>query len=99
MPGLQKLHDKYKTRGVKVFGVNVWEESNAATYMEQRKFKYGLLLNGEDVAKTYQVSSLPTLYIIGGDGEIIYRTAITNEEEGETVLEQYLEKLETKSKP
>lgn len=98
MPGLQKLHDKYKTRGVKVFGVNVWEESNAAAYMEQRKFKYGLLLNGEDVAKTYQVSSLPTLYIIGGDGEIIYRTAITNEEEGETVLEQYLEKLETKSK-
>jgi len=29
MPGLQKLYDKFKARGVEVFGVNVWEESNA----------------------------------------------------------------------
>jgi thiol-disulfide isomerase/thioredoxin len=99
MPALQKLYDKYKTRGVKVFGINVWEESNSVAYMEQRKFNYGLLLNGEDVAKAYQVDSLPTLYIIGIDGKVIYRAAITNEEKVETVLEEYLKKLETKSKP
>lgn len=99
MPSLQKLYDKYKTRGVEVFGVNVWEESNPVAYMEQRKFNYGLLLKGEDVAEAYQVGSLPTLYIIGTDGKIIYRTAITNEAEVEVVLEEYLNDLKTKSKP
>ena len=99
MPSLQKLYDKYKTRGVEVFGVNVWEESNPVAYMEQRKFNYGLLLKGEDVAEAYQVGSLPTLYIVGADGKVIYRTAITNEAEVEAVLEEYLKKFETKSKP
>ncbi|HQU85367.1 MAG TPA: TlpA disulfide reductase family protein, partial [Pyrinomonadaceae bacterium] len=74
MPDLQKLYDKYKSRGVEVIGINVWEESNAALYMRERGFTYNLLLNGEETAKLYKVINLPTLYIIGTDGKIIYRT-------------------------
>lgn len=35
MPVLQKLHDKFKSRGVAILGVNVWEESNSAAYLKQ----------------------------------------------------------------
>jgi thioredoxin-related protein len=31
-----------------------------------------LLLDGDDVAKKYKVSGIPTLYIIGPDGKILY---------------------------
>ena len=73
MPGLQKLHEKYKNRGVVVFGVNTWEESNPVEFMRRSGYTYGLLLKGEDVAEAYRVSSMPTLYVIGVDGTVIHR--------------------------
>lgn len=95
MPDLQKLHDKFKSRGVEVFGVNVWEESNAATYMKQRGFNYTLLLKGEEVAKLYNVSTLPSMYIIGVDGKIIYHdTGLPKDVDN--FLEDYLKKLTLK---
>ena len=97
MPVLQKLYAKFKSRGVEVFGVNVWEESNSVAYMKQKGFTYTSLLKGEEIAKSYNVGGLPTLYIIGIDGKIIYRTTGAHDEV-ETVLERYLKELETKSK-
>jgi thiol-disulfide isomerase/thioredoxin len=72
MPGIQALHDKFKERGVKVFGVNAWEEGNAAAYFQEKKYTYGLLLNGEAIAHPYRVSVLPHIYVIGTDGRIIF---------------------------
>lgn len=95
MPDLQKIQDKFKSRGVEVFGVNVWEESNAAAYMKQRGFTYTLLLKGEEAAKLYGVSSLPSLFIIGVDGKIIYH-ATGLPKDVENFLENYLKKIETK---
>lgn len=66
--------------------------------MKQRGFTYKSLLNGEETVELYNVGGLPTLYIIGVDGKIIYRTTGAHEEV-EAVLEEYLKKLETKSKP
>lgn len=74
MPELQKLHDRFKAMGVEVYGVNVWEESNAKEFMKRSGYTYGLLLNGEAVANAYRVPSLPTLYVIGRDGKIIRQT-------------------------
>ncbi len=74
MPELQKIHDRFKAQGVEVYGVNVWEESNAIEFMKRSGYTYGLLLNGEAVANAYRVPSLPTLYVIGRDGRIIRQT-------------------------
>jgi thiol-disulfide isomerase/thioredoxin len=73
MPGLQRLHQKYKSRGVVVFGVNSWETSNPVEYMKRSGYTYGLLLKGESIADAYRVSSMPTLYVIGFDGTIMHR--------------------------
>jgi len=74
MPEIQRLHEKYLSRDLIVFGVNTWEESNSSGYMKEQGFTYGLLLKGEDIAKAYRVNILPTVYVIGGDGTIIFRS-------------------------
>jgi len=73
MPRMQKLHEKYKDRGVEVFGVNAWEKEDPLTLMRKKHYTYGLLLKGEEIADRYGISLLPVVYIIGADGRILYR--------------------------
>jgi thiol-disulfide isomerase/thioredoxin len=89
MPSLQKLSQEYKDRGVVVFGLNTWEESNAVEFMKRSGYTYGLLLKAEEVAAAYRVSTLPTLYVINVDGTIIHRLNGIDENLS-TVIERYL---------
>jgi thiol-disulfide isomerase/thioredoxin len=73
MPEMQRLHELYKDKGVVILGINCWEESNPAAWMRENGYSYGLLLKGEDIAQSYKVSTLPAVYVIGGDGRIIHR--------------------------
>jgi thiol-disulfide isomerase/thioredoxin len=75
MPSIQKLHEKYERKPVAILGVNTWEQGAANVaqkYMEKNKFTYGLLLKGDDLAKAYGLSGIPTLVLIGPDGKIIH---------------------------
>ena len=90
MPNLQKLHEKYHERGVEIIGINAWEESNAAAYMKEKGYTYGLLLKGEAVAEAYRANTLPTVYVIGADGKIIYRGVGVSAENLGTLIEQRL---------
>jgi thiol-disulfide isomerase/thioredoxin len=72
MPGVQKLHDKYKDRGVMVFGMNSWESGDPAGYMKEKGFTYTTLLKADGVAQAYQVSGIPTFYVVGPDGKVIF---------------------------
>jgi thiol-disulfide isomerase/thioredoxin len=93
MPELQTLHQKYRERGVIVFGINSWEEGDAPAYFKDKGYTYELLLNGEAIGQTYRVSSMPTLYVIGIRGEIIYHGIIPGADLT-TVIEDYLEEHE-----
>ena len=73
MPQMQKLHEKYKDRGVAVFGVSSWEQKDPAAFMKEKHYTYGLLLKGEDITDRYGVGTLPAVYIIGADGRVVYR--------------------------
>ncbi|MBC7834818.1 MAG: TlpA family protein disulfide reductase [Phycisphaerales bacterium] len=72
MPSVQRLHEKYKDKGVKVFGVNTWEKGDAPKFMKDKGFTYGLLMKGDDVAKAYGVNGIPTFYVIGHDGKVVF---------------------------
>jgi thiol-disulfide isomerase/thioredoxin len=74
MPEIQRLHEKYASNDLIVLGVNTWEESNSSAYMKEQGFTYGLLLKGEVIAKAYRVGLLPTVYVIGADGKIVFRS-------------------------
>ena len=72
MPTLQKLHERYRKKGVVVAGINTWESADPVRFMKENGYSFLLLLDGNEVAKSYQVSGIPTLYIIGPDGRILF---------------------------
>ena len=72
MPHVQKLHEDYADKGVKVFGVNCWERADARAYMTKSKYTYGLLLDGDKVADMYHVSGIPTFYVIDQEGKVAF---------------------------
>jgi hypothetical protein len=76
---------------VEIIGINAWEESNSVAYMKEKGYTYGLLLKGETVAEAYRAHTMPTLYVIGADGKIIYReVGLEGVESLAAVIEQHL---------
>jgi thiol-disulfide isomerase/thioredoxin len=78
MPGVQELHEEFAEQPVAIYGVNCWEQgpSQAAVdyFRGEKDYTYGLLLGGDAVADTYRVTGIPTFYVIGPDGTIVYRS-------------------------
>jgi thiol-disulfide isomerase/thioredoxin len=73
MPDLQEIHEDYARRPVKVVGVNVWERGDPEALMADSGFTYALALDGDSVAADYLVTAIPTLYVIGPEGRVVYR--------------------------
>jgi thiol-disulfide isomerase/thioredoxin len=89
MPRMQRLHEKYKEKGVVVLGVNSWERSDPVALMTKRRYSYGLLLKGEGIAESYNVMSLPVVYIIGVDGKVIYCHEGVDDKNLSSLIEKY----------
>ena len=90
MPRMQKLQQKFVDKGVVVFGVNSWENGDASAFMKEKRYTYELLLNGEKIAEAYKVTTLPVVYIVGLDGEIIYCHEGEDQNDLAKVIEEYL---------
>lgn len=91
MPRMQKLHERYSSRGVVVFGVNAWEKADAAAFVREKRVTYGQLLNGEAIAADYGVINLPVVYVVGADGTVIYRReGIGDEDDLTKAIEKHL---------
>ena len=89
MPRMQKLHEKLSNRGVVVFGINSWENGNAMALMNEKRYSYELLLNGEQIAPAYKVTTLPVVYIIGADGKVIYCHEGEDQKDLSALIEKY----------
>jgi thiol-disulfide isomerase/thioredoxin/outer membrane lipoprotein-sorting protein len=75
MPGVQKLHEKYKDKAVAVYGIDTFERGSgekAKKYMAEKKYTYGLLYSGDELAKKYGISGIPTFILIDKDGKILH---------------------------
>ncbi len=83
MPEIQSLFESYPHDQVHVYGVNVWESGDPASFMDENGFTYGLLLEGDAVAEDYKVSGIPTMYIIDQEGRIAFVEVGANPEIGE----------------
>lgn len=87
MPKLQELHEQFSEQGVKVIGISTWEKGgDPAKLIAEKQLTYQMLINGDEVAQKYKVSALPTLYIIGADGTIIYGEPGYEPEQFEKIL-------------
>jgi len=71
MPDIQKIHEAYAGKGVRVIGVNCWENGDAVKFKKDKGYTYGLLLKGDDVATGYGVQGIPAFFVIGKTGRIV----------------------------
>ncbi len=72
MPMIEKVHQRYKDKGVVIIGMNTENDPRAdpAGFMRRNKYTYRLALNAEKVTREYQVTGYPLLYVVGKDGKI-----------------------------
>jgi thiol-disulfide isomerase/thioredoxin len=100
-PMIEALHQKYKDRGVKIFGLAIREanDQNPINYMKEHNLTYGLLLQADSVARTYRVRLFPTYVVIGRDGSIAHITSKNKEDEISADLTEAIEKALGGGKP
>ena len=74
MPGLPALHEKYKKKGLRVIGINIFDkkEDGIIDFISKHGISYSVLLGGKDVGVNYNVSGIPTVYLIDKNGMIIF---------------------------
>lgn len=74
-PEVQKLHERFKDRPVRVLGMAVRErsEDKPISYFKDRGFTYTLLLNADSAATQYGVRVYPTFVVVGPSGEILHK--------------------------
>jgi hypothetical protein len=96
---MQKLYEKYHDQDVIVYGINSWEQKDPVAFMQKKRFAYLTLLKGEQIADSYRVTILPSIYLIGIDGRIIYSHVGVDHQDFAELIEKYLkEKAATTSR-
>ncbi|MBL8066942.1 MAG: redoxin family protein [Armatimonadetes bacterium] len=74
-PTMQNLHKTYSSKGLKVIGVSVMEEekgkAGVVKYKTDHKYTYPFAYEGDDLAKSLKVSSIPQFVLIDKKGKIV----------------------------
>ncbi|MFT3904512.1 MAG: redoxin domain-containing protein [Niabella sp.] len=80
-PGMQKMVTKYKGNPDVVFlFVDTWEnvenkEKNASDFIKQNNYDFHVLMDNEsEVVAKFEVSGIPTKFVIGKDGNIKFKS-------------------------
>ena len=73
MPHLEVIYRKYRSKGLKYYTINVFEDGDPIKHFADQKFTSTLLLNGDDVAADWGVKGTPGLFVIGRDRKVIYK--------------------------
>ena len=95
MPALSELYDKYKDKGLVVFGLNSVDNQphsmpNLKKFLKKRQLSYDVLMITPDVDIMYKINGYPTMYLVDKEGKIAYAEAGYNPEK----FEMFKAKLE-----
>ncbi len=75
IPGIEKIYESYKDKGVVVLAVSMddggWDA--VQSFVKENGIKYTVLKGDEDVAQKYQVRSIPMLLVLDKEGKISKR--------------------------
>ena len=94
MPGMERLFQSYREKGLVVLAVDLRESAKTVrAFTQELKVSFPTLLDEDgSVAFMYGVRPLPTTYLIGRDGKILWR-AFSSREWDNTDVRRYLAQL------
>lgn len=96
LPILQSLNNKFKSKGLTIIGIDPIDDENDGIkpFISKNGITYKILLDiKKNVAKHYNVSSYPTIYLLNKQGKIIYANSgfdVTLEGELEDLIKSNL---------
>ena len=93
-PPLNRLHEKYGPRGLKIFAINAWNEDRekVAAFVAEEKLKYPILMNGRQVFRErYGGRTIPRNFVIDSRGMIVLDLDRWDETEIVTKVEELLQ--------
>ena len=71
LPGMQKLHEKYADKGLKIIAVNIKEDWKPHVYWRNHEYTFDAALEGDEVAKIYGVRGTPSIVFIEPSGKVL----------------------------
>jgi thiol-disulfide isomerase/thioredoxin len=76
MPLLNQFYTDGRAEDVLLFGVNVWERGGrepVQKFVESKGYKFPILYGTNELAESYGVRGIPTMFVIDKDGKIAHR--------------------------
>ncbi len=72
LPGLQRLHETYGERGLRVIGLDPYDtkDDDMPAFLEKRGVTYTVLLTDRELPKAYRVFGYPTLFLVDQAGVV-----------------------------
>lgn len=74
MPHLQSMKDEYGDN-LNIYAINISENGNPVEYLESNGYDFVLLLEGDDIAKQYDVEGTPGLILVDQNGQYRFNMA------------------------
>jgi len=71
LPGIQELHEKYESKGLKIIAVNIKEDWEPKTYWRNFGYQFDTVLEGDEVAAIYGVTATPGIVFIAPSGKVL----------------------------
>jgi len=96
-PGLDTLYLEYQKQGLEMVAISFWEDDGAKPQAEllKRGMHFTTLVDGDNVAKLYQVKGTPTTFFINKSGKVLWKTS--NSDPDNPKLEQAIRAIITSS--
>jgi len=81
-PDLVKIQEKYRDRGFTIVGLSQDDSLQlAADAAKEDNLNYPVLIAPDEVSQAFQISALPTSFLVNRDGKIVWSTlGMTNEQ-------------------
>lgn len=74
IPHLIEFHDKYKDRGLVLWGVSLDNKrEKIVDFVDKHNINYTILLGNQSVAKSYNVQGIPTTILFDKENRIAYK--------------------------
>ena len=83
MPFVERLHRRFRHKGLVVVGINDEDPEVAQEFLQDKDFTFPMLVDtDQEVATAYEVEAIPTLVLIDQRGNIVYQNVgLGNERE------------------
>jgi thiol-disulfide isomerase/thioredoxin len=91
IPYLKKAYSQYKAKGFEIIGIGIDDPQELKQYTKEKDLNWIHICDtGKDIQKLYQVSGVPSLFLLNTDGLIIAKGSELRKEELINSLEKYV---------